>query len=143
MDSTNLISTNYKLLSRARTALTLKLLTSVKLSLLVHKNNRPRLAGTWQQNAPAYFFFSSSFIFSLSFFKVLKSYQLFCPLFKFLSFSATITFFLRSLCFCFIFIYFIITTTSLQNNLYTRLSFIHPTLGIEVLALVPVVVFLM
>ena len=61
MDLNNLISTNYKLLSRARTALTLKLLTSVKLSLLVHKDNRPRLAGTWQQNAPYFFAFLLDF----------------------------------------------------------------------------------
>ena len=47
-----LLSTNYKLLSRATTALTLKLLTFVKLSLLVYKDNKSRLAGTWQQNAP-------------------------------------------------------------------------------------------
>ena len=51
MDFNNPLSTNYNLLSSARTALTLKFLTSVKLSLLVHRDNRPRIAGTWQQNA--------------------------------------------------------------------------------------------
>ena len=85
-------------------------------------NSRSLVHGTWLMERPSYFFDSLSFIFNLSFFNVLKSYQLFCPLFKFLSFSTIVTFFLRSLCFSFIFIYF---RTTIPKSFFITTKFIY------------------